>query len=211
MIYAYMVCAVVGGTILLCQFALTLLGLTDDFGAIAGDVPHDVDAGAALAGHHGDGNLSDPAAHHHGSTWLFGVITFRTVVAALTFFGLAGLAAQSNGATPAMEFVIALAAGAAAMYGVHYLMQTLHKLHADGTARIEGAIGEIGTVYLSVPGHNSGQGKVHLNLQDRTVEYEALTADEHLPAGAKVVVVGVAGPETVSVSRAPEPESLSHA
>ncbi len=28
------------------------------------------------------------AAHAHGSTWLFGVISFQTVVAALTFFGL---------------------------------------------------------------------------------------------------------------------------
>ena len=35
-------------------------------------------------------------AHGHGSTWMFGVISFRTVVAALTFFGLAGLASLSG-------------------------------------------------------------------------------------------------------------------
>jgi membrane protein implicated in regulation of membrane protease activity len=210
MIYAYMVCAVVGGTVLLCQFALTLLGLTDDFADLADDVPDDADIGHALGDSSAGTHTTGDTAHHHGSTWLFGVITFRTAVAALTFFGLAGLAANANEFPPATELLIAVLAGVAAMYGVHYLMQTLHKLRADGTARIEGAVGEIGTVYLSVPGHNSGHGKIHLSLQDRTVEYDAQTAEEPLPAGAKVVVVDVIGPDTVCVARVPQPESVSH-
>jgi membrane protein implicated in regulation of membrane protease activity len=205
-----MICAVVGGTILLCQLALTLLGLTDD---LAGDMSHDA-GGHGFGGHsaevHHASDHTTTAQHHHGSTWLFNVITFRTVVAALTFFGLAGLAAHSSDLPATTELLIALAAGASAMYGVHYLMQSLYQLRADGTARIEGAVGEIGTVYLSVPGHNSGHGKIHLNLQDRTVEYEALTADDNLPAGARVVVVGVLGPDTVCVARIPETESVSH-
>jgi len=210
MIYAYMVCAVVGGTILLCQFALTLLGLTDDFAEVADDVPADANIGHGFGDSHAGAHATGDTAHHHGSTWLFGVITFRTVVAALTFFGLAGLAARSSEMPQATELLIALGSGAAAMYGVHYLMQTLHRLRADGTARIEGAVGEIGTVYLSVPGHNAGQGKIHLSLQDRTVEYDAETAEEGLPVGAKVVVLGVTGPDSVCVARAVQPESVSH-
>ena len=50
---------------------------------------------------------ADQAAHH-GSTWLFGVLSFRTITAALAFFGLAGLAAQSAEASPPMVLLVAL-------------------------------------------------------------------------------------------------------
>ena len=71
----YLVCAVVGGTVLVCQFVMTLLGLGGDHDA-GGD--HDV---AHDAGHH-------EAGHDHDSSWLVGVLTFRTLVAALAFFGV---------------------------------------------------------------------------------------------------------------------------
>ncbi|HEV7224595.1 MAG TPA: hypothetical protein VGN42_17935, partial [Pirellulales bacterium] len=67
-----------------------------------------------------------------------------------------------------------------------------------------------GTVYLRVPANKAGVGKVHLNLQNRTMEYEALTAQAELPVGAKVVVVNVAGPDTVEVELVPEPQRSAH-
>lgn len=204
MTYAYMVCAVVGGTILFCQFVLTLLGLSDDFADVPDDMPDSSDIG------HADGHHPGDQEHHHSSTWLFGVITFRTVVAALTFFGLTGLATASSNFPPLTGFLMALVAGGVAMYGLHWMMQSLHKLRADGTARIDRAVGTVGTVYLRIPGRNAGAGKIHLNLQNRTVEYDALTADDDLPAGARIVVISVVGPDTVSVARVPETEGVAH-
>jgi hypothetical protein len=40
---------------------------------------------------------------------------------------------------------------------------------------------------------------VTLRLQNRTVEYQALTPHDALPTGSKVVVTGVLGPDTVEV------------
>ncbi|MBI3465920.1 MAG: NfeD family protein [Planctomycetes bacterium] len=202
MTYAYMVCAVVGGTILFCQFVLTLLGLSDDL--VPDDIPHDSDVG------HFDGHHGSDHEHHHGSTWLFGVITFRTVVAALTFFGLTGLATSSSGFPRFTGLLLAIVAGGGSMYAVHWMMLALHKLRADGTARIDRAVGTVGTVYLRIPGHNGGAGKIHLNLQNRTVEYDALTAEDDLPAGARVVVTGIVGPDTVTVARVPETQGVAH-
>ena len=201
MTYAYLVCAVVGGTVLFCQFVLTLLGLSDL--EVSDDIPHHTDIG------HADGHDAGHD-HHHGSTWLFSVITFRTVVAALTFFGLTGMAMRSNSFPPAMSFFIAILAGAAAMLGVHWMMQSLHKLKHDGTARIDRAVGAIGTVYLRIPGRNAGAGKIHLNLQNRTVECDALTPDDDLPAGARIVVTGIVGPDTVTVAQVAETEGVTH-
>lgn len=207
----YEIAAAVGGTFLLCQFAMTLLGMGGHEMPhdLPDDVPHDFHFGHA-DGHDG-GHSSDSGDDHHDSSWFFRMISFRTLVAALTFFGLAGLAGSSAELPAASVLVIALAAGAAAMYGVHWLMQSLYRLRADGTVRIQRAIGQAATVYLRIPPNRSGVGKVHINLQNRTMEYEAMTSHELLPVGAKVVVVDVLGPDTVEVEPAVEAERTVHA
>lgn len=181
----YLVCAAVGGTLLLCQFLLGLFGIghSHDFGH---DGAHDL---------HGD--------HAGTATWYLGLLTFRTITAACTFFGLAGLATTTGGMQPAVAGLIALAAGGGALYLVAFLMRTLSSLRADGSIRLERAIGTIGTVYLRVPGHKSGAGKVTLAVQHRTIEVQALTGQDELPTGSRVVVVAVVGPDTVEVSPAP--------
>lgn len=202
MTFIFGVCAVLGGTVMLCQFVMTLLGLGDVDDV---DVPHDVlhdmphDTGE-VASH-------DVAHHAHGSNWFFGIVTFRTVVAALTFFGLSGLAAESADVEPEwMPLVIGLAVGWAAMYAVHWLMQALHRLKSEGTARIEYSVGLPGEVYLRIPGGRSGAGKITLTLQNRTMEYQAMTSGDPLPTGARIVVTQVLGPDTVEVQLAPQPE-----
>lgn len=193
----YLLCALVGGAVMICQFAMTLLGMGGD-----GDVELDVDVSGGYDTAGDDGH----DAHHADPTWLFGLITFRTVVAALAFFGLAGLAANAGGMSSTVGFFIALASGAAAMYGVHWLMQLLHGLKEDGTVRIQRAIGKMGTVYLSIPAEKAGAGKVHLNLQNRTMEYQAVTSRQRLPTGSRVIVIDVIGDDTVEVAPAPDLE-----
>jgi hypothetical protein len=196
MSWVFAVCSVVGGTILVCQFLMSLAGLGHAFGDVDGghDVGHDV---GHDAGHDTDHPTDDQ--HTHGSSWLFGVLTLRTVVAALTFFGLAGLAAEASELGPESALLVALAAGAAALYGVHWMMQSLSRLRADGTARVERSVGRPGKVYLRIPGAMQGLGKVTVNLGDRTVEYQAVTAGEALPTGASVVVKAVVSSDVVEV------------
>jgi ABC-type Fe3+ transport system permease subunit len=104
-----------------------------------------------------------------------------------------------------VSLAIALAAAAGALIGVAYLMRMLHRLKSDGTVRIDRAVGQSGTVYLAIPGGKAGVGKVTLNLQNRTVEYQALTPHQPLPTGSKVVVTAVLGPDTVEVVPAGSP------
>lgn len=208
----YSVSAVVGGTILFCQFLMTLLGLGHDMpGGVPDDVPHDFHFGHdAGTDHDAMHDTGDHQTGHHATTSFVRLLTFRTVVAALTFFGLAGLAGSSAALSRELTFVVALAAGGAAMYGVHWLMQSLNRLRSDGTVRIERAVGRPGTVYLRIPARRSGAGKIQINVQNRTMEYEAMTAHDPLPVGAKVVVVNVLGPDTVEVQPVTELERTAH-
>jgi hypothetical protein len=195
----YLTCAIAGGTLLLCQFLLGLLGFGDHHDT-GGD--HDFHDTGGHDAHGGHGDQDHDTQH----AWFVGVLTVRSLVAALTFFGLAGLASTVNFRhEPPLSLAIALAAGAGALFGVAYLMKTLHRLKSDGTVRIERAIGHSGTVYLTIPGQKAGMGKVTLSLQNRTVEYQALTRHQPLPTGSKVVVTAVLSPDTVEVAAVDNP------
>jgi membrane protein implicated in regulation of membrane protease activity len=195
----FLSCAVVGGTILICQFVLTLVGLGGEHGVdfghdvahdFIGDTAHDAAGGDA----HGAGGDDHAAAQQHGSSWIFAVISFRTLVAAIAFFGLIGSAAQSAGQPIGVQLLLATAAGIGAMYGVHWLMRSVSRLGEDATLRVKNALGQQGTVYVPISGSRGQAGKIQLKVQNRLVEFEAVTsAPERLATGTKVRVVAVAG------------------
>jgi hypothetical protein len=195
----YLFCAIAGGTVFICQFLLGMLGLGGDHDHSGDASGHD--AGGDAHDHPGDGH-GHGVGHDGALSWFLGMLSIRTVTAGVTFFGLGGLAA-TGGRLPAPATVaIASVAGFAALYLVAWTMKLLGKLRADGTVHIEHAVGLPGTVYLTIPANKQGAGKVTLNLQNRTMEYQALTASGPIPTGASVVVVGVLGPDTVEVAPA---------
>ena len=189
----FLVCAALGGVVMLCQFALMLAGFGGDHDAA-------MDHHVAIGDHSADGSHAD-----HGATWFLHVLSFRSVVAALTFFGLGGLAASSSQMPSWFAFPIAVASGSLAMFIVAWLMGLLYHLQAEGTVRIERAVGATATVYLSIPPHGGGSGKVTVKLQNRTMEYLAISHEETpIETGTPVVVVGIVGPNTVEVGPVPE-------
>jgi hypothetical protein len=189
----YTICAVLGGTLMVCQFLLSLLGLGHhhEFGS-------DAEAAHDFGGHDHPADGHD-VGHEAQASWYVGVLTFRTLVAALLFFGLAGRAAEATDLDAGTCLLVALCAGGAALFGVAWMMRTLYRLRADGTVRIDRAVGSSGTVYLTVPANKAGLGKVLLNVQNRTVEYQAVTPHQALPTGSPVRVLAVVNADTVEV------------
>lgn len=184
-------CAVFGGTLLICQTIMTLVGFGGDH-ELTGDHDISCDHGDIAGDHTGH-------AEHQSSTWFFGILTFRTAIAAITFFGLAGMSALTSGVEPFPSLAIGLVAGYVAMYSVYWMMRQLTRLRADGSVRIERAVGMTGNVYLRVPASHQGAGKIQLNLQNRTVELTAWTEQAELPTGTTIVVTKVVGPDSVEV------------
>jgi membrane protein implicated in regulation of membrane protease activity len=191
----FLVCAAVGGTLLLCQLLLALLGLG----------PHDVDHEHDFGHDH-----EQDVDHDHAASWYVGILTFRGVTSALTFFGLGGLAASEASLEFPLPLAIAVASGLGVLVLIAWIMKNLQRLKADGTVRIDRAIGKTGTVYLSVPGNQTGAGKVTVKLQNRTVEYLAVTRQEPLAPGTPIQVVAVVSPNTVEVIPVPQAQRITH-
>jgi hypothetical protein len=193
----YLGCAAVGGTVMVCQFVLTLFGLGDH-----GDMAIDHDVGHDFGhdgGHGGDGH---GAGHEHDQGWFVGILSFRALIAAVTFFGIGGMigTASDRIGDGMQPFWLAVVFAFAAMVLVAWMMRGLSRLRADGTVRIDRTVGSSGTVYLPVPGERAGTGKVTLTVQGRTVELAAVTEGKSLPTGAKIVAVSVVNPSTVEVA-----------
>lgn len=188
----FLICAIVGGTLWVCMFLLSLMGGGhDDVGG------HDGSFDGHGDGHHGGGH--EVSGHEGALAWLVGLVSLRSIIAGLTFFGLAGLAARYAKYSNLNSLAIAVAGGLAALVVVGLLMQMLGKLETQGNIRIDGAVGKIGSVYLTIPANKSGSGKVTLKLQNRLVQFLAVSAGGELPTGSQVVVVSVVSPDTVEV------------
>ncbi|MGI9455813.1 MAG: hypothetical protein ACR2NU_04585 [Aeoliella sp.] len=182
--------AAIGGTFLVIQLLMMFMGGDDsDFGDA--DVDADIDVDVDVEGH-----------AHSAGFWFFEMVSLKTLAAAATFFGLTGMTALSYGFTQTTALLLGGGAGFIAMYCVYWLFKQLHKLQSTGTQRVRNAIGLPAQVYVPIPAEGSGLGKVHLTLQQRTVEFQALTDDgERLATGDPVVVVGIVNDDTVRVAR----------
>ena len=184
----FLTCAAFGGGLLVLQLALSLVGLGD---------------------HHDNGAHLHAGDDVEQGLQLFSV---RTISAGVGFFGVGGLAGLSLAGHSAFGIAVALGLGATlgfvAMAGVAVAMRAMLRFEDDGTVRIEGAVGTSGDVYLTIPADRAGMGKVHVPVQNRIVEYQALTPHtEALPTGARILVVDVVGPDTVVV--VPDPLTTS--
>ena len=217
--------ALIGGSVLLFQFVQMLLGLGHHGGDLSGAHGADFSGGGDVGGDHFGGDhgtgahtaagdtgwdhsADGTAAHHTVGSWFYEVLSIRTLSAAMTFFGLAGKTTIAYGYSLFESFVLATLVGLAAMYVVYWLFKQVYRLQHTGTENIRNAIGAAAVVYVPIPGKRAGAGKVTFRLQNRLVEYQAVTEDEgRLATGEKVTVVAIVNSDTVRVARATAPVS----
>ncbi len=205
----FLICATIGGTILVLRLALSLLGFgfehaDADFGGIGDahlDAGHDLGHDGGLD-HADDGGLDHAetgGGHSHLSN-LGRIFTFQAIVSFLAFFGVGGLSALEAKQEPAVAVLIALATGFLAVFLLGYALRSLRRLQNDGTVRIERSVGLGGKVYLRIPAHDGGEGKITLPIQGRTIEVKARTPGPELRLGEPVVVTRVIDGQTVEVA-----------
>jgi hypothetical protein len=197
MVTLFVWCAVLGGALFLVQLVMLVVG----FDGFDSDV--DVPTGAL----EGDIKLHEaevdfdkhPDQWLHNDGWFVGIITFRSIVAAVTVFGLIGMAtAQQYDALQSLA--LATGAGLVTLYAVGWSFKKLYQVRSDGTVRLQQALGQPGTVYLAIPAARTGAGKVTVQVGGRTMEYRAMTDGPALPTNSTVVVTEILNEQTIAVA-----------
>ncbi len=168
----FLVCAGFGGGLFLVRFVMQLvMGVEAD-----GDV--DIQVGHSDVTH-GDADVS------------FKLLTIQGLTAFFMMFGLVGFALlRESHAGSAIALGGALVAGVATVWLIGKIFAVVKKLQSSGTMDNNGAVGEQGSVYLTIQAH--GGGKVQVTVKGRPREFEAVSKDgSEIKTGERIKVVEV--------------------
>lgn len=133
----------------------------------------------------------------------FSALSARSIIAFFTFFGWTGVLAMGNQLSVWISVALATAVGLTAMFIVAYLMFKFAQLEQSGTLNFYHALDQHGEVYLPIPAHQSGKGKIHLKIDGTVREMDAITDGELLKTGAQVKVIEIMEDNTLKVESLP--------
>ena len=176
---AFAICAAAGGILFLARFILQLFGLHHD---VATDI------------HSGDLDLAN-------SDTGFKALSFQSVSAFLLMFGLVGFALRrSEHAGTLLALGGATAAGLLAGWVIALLFRFMSRLQSSTNHDPRLAIGQRGTVYLTIPA--GGTGKVSVTVNNRLGVLDAVARDKvEIRTGEAVQVLDIVGSNVLVVGR----------
>jgi hypothetical protein len=121
----------------------------------------------------------------------FSALSLKSIIAFFMFFGWTGVLIMGNQLSVWIAVLSATIAGLAAMFIVAYLIYKYAQLEQSGTLNLYQALDQPGEVYLPVPPRQSGRGKVHLLIEGRIMEVDAMTDGDAINTGTPVRVVEI--------------------
>jgi membrane protein implicated in regulation of membrane protease activity len=170
----FVICALIGGGLFIIRFVIQFFG------------GGSVDADADIQVGHGD-------VDHMDADISFKLLSIQGLTAFFMMFGLVGFAMLRESRTGSgVALVSALAAGLGSVWLIGKIFSSVKKLQSSGTIENTGAIGEQGTVYLTI--RAKGSGKVQVVMKGRIREFEAVEKNgEEIKTGERIRVKEVNG------------------
>jgi membrane protein implicated in regulation of membrane protease activity len=170
----YWISTIVGGTLFILRTALMLAGGLGG-GELDAEVPDDSPA--------------DPD---------FKLLSVQGLTSFFMMFGLVGLALLKAGVPALLTIGGGVLAGLVSVWLTAILYSQMKRLQSDGTVDIRNAIGQQGSVYLTIPAGKSGQ--VQVAVQGSLRIFDAIAKNgRKIATGQRVRVVDVTGTNTLVV------------
>ena len=158
------------------------------------DISHD---GGFAEDVHIEDTLHDHAEHHDAGLRLF---TVRGIVAFFSVGGWLGVVLGETNLHISLVLLISVLGGFVSLLTIALILKWSLKLQDEGNIDIKNALGKTAQVYVPIPANGKSFGKVTLVLQDRYVEYSAITQHgEALKTDSLVKISGVINQSTLVV------------
>jgi len=169
----YLFCSIAGGTILLIRAVLMFIGIDEGSSVDTSlDLDHD---GAVDVDHAGAGMK---------------LLSLQSIAGFFTMFGLVGLGLLQIKAAAIWSLLGALAAGLLTAWATAMIFYQMRRLQSEGTMNIKDAIGQVGSVYLTIP--EKGSGVVSVAVKGTLRSLDAISeSGQRIPTGEMVRVVDV--------------------
>lgn len=131
-----------------------------------------------------DGDLSDVDAP-------FQLFSLRNLINFLLGFSWTGISFYTTVANKTFLVVLSLAVGVLFVFMFFYVIKQVQKLAENNSFSIQNTLGKSAEVYLSIPAHKQGKGKIMISVNGAFHELEAMTENDSIATGAVVKVVRI--------------------
>lgn len=121
----------------------------------------------------------------------FQLFSFRNLINFLLGFSWAGISFYNLIENHIVLTIIAFLIGTAFVAVFFFIIQQIIKLSEDNSFRISSTLNQVGSVYLSIPEHKSGKGKVQISIKGAFYELDAITENEKIKTNETVKIIGV--------------------
>jgi len=181
----FVACALFGGVLFVIRLVMQFSGADADTDGDVGDIDVDAD----IEG--GDTDIS------------FRILSFQGLTAFFMMFGLVGFALMHQSGYGAPWSILgATLAGVGTCWLMKLLFDKAKKLQSSGNINLQNAIGQEGTVYLTIPA--AGTGKAQVTVQEHLKIYDAVSEGEvELKTGVPVKVVRIVSNNVLVVEKLP--------
>lgn len=175
---AYWGCAIVSSVFFIIQMALTLIGMDSSDVDVDFDGPDTMDLGGGLS-----------------------LFSIRNLINFFCGAGWTGVCLNGTISNKYVLLILSIAVGFAFVYMFFLIKKQTKKLEHNGAFDIGDSVGQAASVYLRIPAHRSGQGKVQVSINGSVQEIDALTDDDKdIASNSKVRITAVYDNSTLLVS-----------
>jgi membrane protein implicated in regulation of membrane protease activity len=208
----FLTCAILSGILFAIRMIMFFLGGFADADADADvdvdvdvdmDVDMDVDADIDVdVDADVDADAGELSAEPGTSDISFRLLTFQGITGFFVMFGLVGFALLRQSKVGEETAIAgAVIAGFITLLAIGKLFSMMKSMQSSGTINVRNAIGQEGSVYLTIPAE--GTGKVQVRVQERLREFEAVSENkQEIKTGEKIKVLRVVSGNTLIVRKA---------
>lgn len=139
-----------------------------------------------------DGDLTDADAP-------FQLFSFRNLINFLLGFSWTGIAFYTTITSSTLLILLSLVVGCLFVYLFFVIIKQVQKLAEDNSFKLINTLNRTAEVYLTIPPHKTGKGKILVSVNGSVHELSAMTEQGKIESGAMVKVVKVENNELVLV------------
>lgn len=131
----------------------------------------------------------------------FQLFSLRNLIHFLLGFSWTGISFYNSISNTVVLITVSFVVGAVFVGAFFLIITQIQKLAENNSFRIEHALYQVGTVYLTIPEKKTGKGKVQVSVKGSVHELDAITEREKIESSAMVRITKIESNNLVLVER----------
>lgn len=138
-----------------------------------------------------DGIEADFNGDFDGTDAPFQLFSLRNLINFLLGFSWAGISFYGSIRSTPLLILAAVGVGVVFVLMFFVIIRQVQKLAEDNSFKITSTLSKTADVYLTIPEHKTGKGKILISVNGSVHELDAMTENDRIPTGAVVRVVKI--------------------